>query len=99
LKRRCKVNNKPVNIQQRVEFTRGLIGALEGESQGRALERVLPELNSRGYRVVFMVKDEWNFLKKFLFTWVFAIITLGLYYRAENWLIIAELIELESTKS
>ena len=84
---------KPHNIQRRVEFVRGLVGALQGESQGAAMERELPKLNQEGYRVVFMVKDEWNVFKKVLFTYIFALITFGLYYRSENWLIIGELME------
>ena len=82
---------KPHNIQRRVEFVRGLVGALQGESQGAAMERELPKLNREGYRVVFMVRDEWNVFKKLLLTYIFAFITLGLYYRSENWLIIGEL--------
>ena len=89
------MNTTQHNIQRRVEFVRGLVGALQGESQGAALERALPALNQEGYRVVFMVKDEWNVFKKLLFTYtyIFAFITLGLYYRSENWLIIGERME------
>lgn len=83
----------PVNKQYRVEFVRGLVGALQGESQGQALERALPALNADGYKVAFMIRDEWNIFKKVLFTYIFALFTLGLYYRAENWLIIGERVE------
>ena len=38
----------------------------QGESQGRALERVLPILNRDGYRVAFIVPDKFSFFKKVL---------------------------------
>jgi len=86
------MKDKPVNIQHRVEITGGLIAAFQGESQGKALERALPELNEQGYRVVFMVKDEWNIFRKLLFLLIL-VCTVGLWTKVPNWLIIGERIE------
>ena len=71
-------STRPLNVTRRVEMTGGLLGALSGESQGKALERVLPELNAEGYRVVFVLKDQWNVFKKLFFLLVL-IVTLGIY--------------------
>ena len=81
---------KPINIQHRVTVRGGLIPALMGESQGAAFERALPDLNDQGYRVVFMVKDQWNLFKWFFLTLLLGAVTLGLYYKTPNWLIIGE---------
>ena len=84
---------KPINIQHRVTVRGGLIPALQGESQGKAFERALPVLNDQGYRVVFMVKDQWNPFKWFVLTLLLATVTLGLYYKTPNWLIIGERVQ------
>ena len=78
-----------MNVQLRVESRAGLIAALQGESQGKALERALPKLNSQGYRVVFMVKDRWSFFRVVLFALV-AICTLGLWTKVPDWVIVGE---------
>ena len=85
---------KPVNVQYRVEVNGGLIAAFQGESQGKALERALPELNADGYRVVFMIQDQWNMFKRLLFLLVL-VCTLGLYTKVPNWLIIGERVAAE----
>lgn len=85
-------STRPLNVTRRVEMTGGLLGALSGESQGKALERVLPELNAEGYRVVFVLKDQWNIFKKLFFLLVL-IVTLGIYGKVENILIVGERVE------
>ena len=85
-------STRPLNVTRRVEMTGGLLGALSGESQGKALERVLPELNAEGYRVVFVLKDQWNVFKKLFFSLVL-IVTLGIYGKVENMLIVGERVE------
>jgi len=72
--------------------TGGLIAAFQGESQGKALERALPELNAQGYRVAFMVKDEWNVFRRLLFLLIL-VCTLFLWTKTPNWLIIGERID------
>ena len=80
------------NIQLRVSSRGGWIPMLQGESQGRALERVLPDLNRQGYRVAFVVDDKFNIGKRIL-NILIATITLGFYYQTQGLLIIGERIE------
>ena len=54
------------NIQVRVSSRGGWISMLQGESQGRALERMLPDLNRQGYRVAFVVDDKFSIGKRIL---------------------------------
>ena len=78
-----------VNITRRVTWRGGLIGLLAGESQGKALEREIEDLNTSGFRVVFIVSDRWNpFLR--LFWLIIGVVTFGLFYADQNLLIIAE---------
>lgn len=67
----------------------GWIGWLSGESQGKALERVVPEMNAAGYRVVFVLADQWNPFKR-LFALVLLICTLGFWTITPNLLVIGE---------
>ncbi len=83
-------NPKPVNIQHRVESRAGWIAWFSGESQGRALERALPELNALGYKVAFVIPDRWNPFR-FLLNSLLFIVTLGFYAKSQNLLIIGEL--------
>ncbi len=83
---------KPLNIQVRVSGLGGWIPMLQGESQGRALERVLPELNANGYKVAFIVPDSPSFLWKLLNALI-AVVTLGFYWRNAGVLIIGERID------
>ncbi len=83
---------KSVNIQHRVESRAGWIAWFSGESQGRALERALPELNAMGYKVAFVVPDRWNPFK-FLLNSLLFIVTLGFYAKSQNLLIIGERID------
>ena len=82
-------SQKPVNIQYRVSTKAGWIAWFSGESQGRALERALPELNQMGYRVAFIVPDKWNPFKVLLNALLF-LVTLGFYAQSQNLLIIGE---------
>lgn len=83
---------KPLNITQRVSMRGGLIGLFSGESQGAALDRVLPEFNAHGYRVSFVVADEWSFVKTVLVTLVSAA-TLFIWGARPNVVIIGERVD------
>ena len=78
-----------INIQRRVSSRGGWIPMLQGESQGRAFERVLPEINAQGYRVVFVIEDKPSFAWKLL-NMALAFVTLGFYWRTAGVLIIGE---------
>ena len=86
------INRKPVNIQHRVTSKAGWIAWFSGESQGRALERALPELNQQGYKVAFIIPDKWNPFK-FLLNSLLFFVTLGFYAQSQNLLIIGERID------
>ena len=58
--------NRPLNVQIRVASQGGWLAIFRGESQGSALERVLPELERDGYRVAFIVPDSFSLGKKLL---------------------------------
>ena len=89
--------SKPINIQFRVAGRGGWLPGLAGESQGRALERIMPRMNAQGYRVAFVVPDQFSFLKRMLHLFV-QVFTLGAWYHTEGLLIIGELVDLrEST--
>lgn len=77
------------NIVRRVSMRGGWIGLFSGESQGKALERVIPAMNAEGYRVVFIVPDKFSLAKKFL-ALVVLVITLGFVGIVENLMIIGE---------
>ena len=65
---------------------------LQGESQGRALERVIPLMNASGYRVAFVLPDSISVGRKILNLLV-GVVTLGFYYQTEGLLIIGERID------
>lgn len=78
-----------VNVTSRVTWEGGWIGLLRGESQGKAIDRELAALNDLGFSVVFIVPDRWNpFLR--LFWILLGIASLGIFWKQENLLIIAE---------
>ena len=78
-----------INRTWRVKFRGGWLGLFTGESQGKAMERVLPEMNQQGYRVVFIVSDKFSLVKKFLVL-LLAVVTLGFVVLVENLLIVGE---------
>jgi hypothetical protein len=80
---------KNLNVVRRVAMRGGWIGLFSGESQGKALERVLPELNADGYRVAFVVPDHWSIAKRILSILVL-VVTLGFVGLTQNLLIIGE---------
>lgn len=80
---------KPNNCTRRVAMKGGWIGLFSGESQGKALDRVIPQLNADGYRVAFVVQDKFSLARKVLNVFVFAI-TLGFVGFVENLIIIGE---------
>lgn len=77
------------NVTRRVSWRGGLIGLFSGESQGKALERELMHLNADGYRLVFIISDRWNFFAR-LWWWFVFVLTLFLYSRQQNILVIGE---------
>ena len=77
------------NVSERVEMRGGWVGLFTGESQGRALQRVLPQLNKRGYCVVEVVEDKWSLARRLL-NLIVAIATLGFVVGVPNLMIIAE---------
>lgn len=79
----------PYNVTRRVSFHAGWWGVLRGESQGRAVQDVVEDLNADGYRVAFVVSDRYNILRWF-FESLLATITLGFIWRPPNLLIIGE---------
>ena len=54
------------NVQSRVTVKAGWIGVFAGESLGSATERTIADLNRDGYRVAFMVPDQWSVGRKLL---------------------------------
>ena len=84
--------NRPLNIQTRVASRGGWLAVFQGESQGRALERVLPELERDGYRVAFIIPDSFSFGKRLL-NFLRALVTLGFSYEVQGWLIIGERVD------
>lgn len=83
---------KPLNIVRRVSMRGGWIGLLSGESQGKALDRVIPQMNSEGYKVRFVVPDQWSLAKRFLAI-VVLVVTLGIVGLNQNLLIIGERVD------
>jgi hypothetical protein len=77
------------NVSRRVVYRGGWIGLFGGESQGRAVDRVLRDMNGEGYRVVFVIRDRWNFFR-LLVTLIVGIVSLGFIVRTPNLLIIGE---------
>lgn len=77
------------NVVRRVAMRGGWIGLLSGESQGKALERVIPAMNAEGYRVAFIIKDQFSWARRVLNLVIFAI-TLGFVGFVENLLIVGE---------
>ncbi len=80
---------RSINVTRRVGYRSGLLGALQGESQGKALDREVEMLNRDGYRVVFVVEDRWNLFLRLLWI-IITIVTLGFISKSPNLLIIGE---------
>ena len=81
-----------INMMRRVNMRGGWIGLFSGESQGAAIERILPGFNSDGYKVGFIIKDEWSLGKKLLNA-LLAVVTLYICVPRLNMLIIGELVD------
>lgn len=86
------MNDLPINMQQRAPGRGGWIPMFSGESQGRAVERAIRDINANGYRVVFIIEDNPSLLWK-LVQLTIAICTLGFYWRTSGVLIIGERME------
>jgi hypothetical protein len=78
-----------INVTRRVAMRGGWLGLFSGESQGKAIDRVIKELNGTGYRVSFIIPDRWNPFKKILAI-LLLIVTLGFVGLVENILVIGE---------
>ena len=89
---------QPINVQVRVAGRNGWISVFTGESRGKALERILPSLNARGYRVAFVIEDKFSFLRGLL-NIVLAIVTLGFYWQSSELIIIGERIDMAEQKA
>lgn len=81
-----------MNTTQRVSVRGGWIGLFSGESQGKAIERGLTRLNADGYRLVFIIEDQWSFFATFFAT-LLAIITVGIWVKKPNVLLVGERID------
>ena len=81
-----------VHKQVRVHFRGGWWHALKGESQGRALERVLTELDDEQWHISFIVNDRFNIVRR-LFHYLIAAVTALAIYHPENLIVIAERFE------
>lgn len=77
------------NVTRRVAMRGGWLGLFSGESQGKALERVIPALNAEGYRVVFIVPDKFSLFRKVLNV-IILVVTLGFVGFVENLIIVGE---------
>ncbi len=86
------MSTQPYNKQIRVSGRGGWFAALSKESQGKALDRVLPDLNKDGFRVALIIPDRVSGSARF---WYFVIgcLTLGCYYPTEGLLIIGERVD------
>ena len=67
----------------------GLIGALAGESLGKAVDRSLEEAQRDGPRLVFMVRDGWS-IWRWLGAFIGFVLSLGLWGRLPGYLLITE---------
>ena len=83
------IGDQPLNIISRVSMRAGWLGLLSGESQGKALERVIPTMNAQGYRVTFIIRDEYSLARKLLNGLIF-VVTPGFIGFKENLMIIGE---------
>ena len=78
-----------VHKQLRVEFRGGWWHAFKGETQGRALERVLAEIDEGQWRICFVVNDRYSFVKRALIFLVSVFTALAI-HPPPNLIIIAE---------
>lgn len=77
------------NLATSVEFKGGWIGLFGGESQKKALDRVLVVLGEQDQRVVAVTTDHWSIAKR-LWMFLLAIVSLLFYVRVPNLLVISE---------
>jgi hypothetical protein len=75
-----------------------LIGLFSGESQTKALNRTLDQLNAQGFAVASMVVDRWSFWRR-LGWLLILILTLGFVGKVPNVLIATEPIRAASAAS
>ncbi len=77
------------NVQRRITIRGGLIGLLEGDSLSSATGRAIYGLNNEGYRVAFLIQDQWNLARVLLNTLV-TVVTLGVVSSQPGLLIVGE---------
>jgi hypothetical protein len=82
-------NDFPLSELYAVSYRGGWIGLFAGESQIKALQRALPEINISGRRVVAAVEDRWSIWKRIGVVLLF-LVTLGFVGRVPNVLLITE---------
>lgn len=76
-----------LNRTIRVELKSGWLHL--GESQGRAVDRAIEEMNGDGFKVVFITDDRWSLGKKIINA-IITICTLGFRGRRASVLIVGE---------
>jgi hypothetical protein len=79
----------PLNELFTVSYCGGWIGLFAGESQEKALQRAVPEINSSGRRVVAAVQDRWSVWKR-LDIALLLLVTLGFVGKVPNVFLITE---------
>ncbi len=92
------IQHRPINVYHRIRTRIGWAALFSGESQGKALERAIRDLNERDYRVSFIIPDQLSFFGR-LWSIILLIITFGWYSRSQNLLIVGERIELVVQKT
>ena len=58
------MEDRPINTQRRASGRGGWVALLSGESQGRAIQRAIADINGEGYRIVFVIENKPSFLWK-----------------------------------
>lgn len=79
-----------INRTERVELKSGWLNM--GESQGRAVDRVIERMNEDGYRLVFITEDKWSLGKKII-NFFLTCITFGFRGRRPSVLIVGERVD------
>lgn len=78
-----------INRTYSADYRAGLIGALAGESLGKAVDRALAQAQKDGQRLVFMVRDGWS-IWRWIATFLGFVLSLGLWGRTPGYLLVTE---------
>ncbi len=84
--------HRRVHKQFRAVFRGGWWDALKGETQARAIDRALREVDEGGWKIVWIANDRYSFVRKVLYL-LLAIFTGYAIYLPPNLIIIAERFE------